>query len=307
MRKVWLMAAAVAALAACQPSASDPLAEAQRACESAKGQEQIAACTTVIDAEMVEAEARTEALTLRAAARREAGEVTAALRDYEAALQADETNVAALLGRADILLTSGQLDAASAMVERASATDRSGQAHLIMGRIAFHRGDYINAVTQLDSAIAQNGDLAQAYATRARVKKANNDREGARADFSDAIRRDGALAEARAGRCRLNLEDNENLDQARDDAEAAALADPRNVEGQICRGVLQLREKQNAEALASFTAALAVEPGNPEALFGHGIARMRTGDSQGSRDMNRAREFSEHIGQRYEQLGVNTW
>src|SRR5262245_3673819 len=102
MRKIWLMAAAVAALAACQPGATDPIAEAQRAWEYTAGQEQIAACTTVIDAEVVEAEVRTEALTLRAAARREAGEVTLALRDYEAALQADENNVPALLGRADI-------------------------------------------------------------------------------------------------------------------------------------------------------------------------------------------------------------
>jgi Flp pilus assembly protein TadD len=79
------------------------------------------------------------------------------------------------------------------------------------------------------------------------------------------------------------------------------------VEAQVCRGILQLRARQNEAALLSFAAALEVEPGNPEALFGHGIARMRAGDSAGSQDMNRARRFSEHIGQRYERLGVATW
>ncbi|HRK64859.1 MAG TPA: tetratricopeptide repeat protein, partial [Terricaulis sp.] len=124
--------------------------------------------------------------------------------------------------------------------------------------------------------------------------------------YGAALSFDGALAAARAGRCRLNLEENENLDQARDDAAAAVLADPRNVEALICRGVLQLRDNEPGDALATFSAALQQEPGNPEALFGHGIARMRTGDGQGAQDMNRARGFSEHIGQRYEQLGVST-
>ncbi|HRP10670.1 MAG TPA: tetratricopeptide repeat protein, partial [Terricaulis sp.] len=162
------------------------------------------------------------------------------------------------------------------------------------------------ALTHLDAALAQDRALAEAYAARARLRKANADLEGARADFNDAIRLNGALAEARAGRCWLTLEANGDLAQARDDAEAAVLVDSRNVEAQTCRGILQLRANEPGDALASFSAALQVSPGNPEALFGHGIARMRTGDGQGSRDMNRARDFNSHVGQRYAQLGVET-
>lgn len=311
MRSIWLAATLGAiALAACQPqpqSAPDPLVEAARACAEDEGQAQITACSTIIDAPQAEVGVRVQAFASRAAARRAAGDVTAALRDYEAALGLDGAHVAALLGRGDILLASGQLDAAQAMVDRAAAQDQSGQAQLLLGRIALRRGDNDAAQAYLDAALAQDDDLAQAYASRARLRKGNGDLDGARADYSAAIRRDNALAEAHAGRCRLNLETNTDLDQARDDAAAAVLSDPRNVEAQICRGILQLRAREPGDALVSFSAALQVEPGNPEALFGHGIARMRTGDAQGSRDMNRARDFSSHVGQRYEQLGVGTW
>ncbi len=306
MRKVWLAACVGAALAACVPSPPDPLEDAARVCATGEGQARIDACTMIIDTPGPDAAARAEAYVARADTRRAGGDVTAALRDYEAALRLDETHVNALLGRGDILRASGQLDAALAMIERAAPNDGSGRAELLLGRIAFTRGDPEAALAHLDAALTRDSDLAEAYAARARVRAANGDLASARDDYAAAIRRNGALAEARAGRCRLNLEQNENLDQARDDAEAAVLADARNVEAQICRGILQLRENEPGDALASFSAALQIEPGNPEALFGHGVARMRTGDGQGAQDMNRARGFSEHIGQRYADLGVNT-
>lgn len=306
MRAFHLIAGAALALAACLPSAPDPLAEAARACESGEGDARIAGCTTLIDAETTEPAARVAAYVSRADALREKGDVTPALRDYEAALGVDAESTTALLGRGAILLASGQLDAASAMIERAAPHDTSGRAQTLLGRIEVTKGNHVAALTHLDAALVQDDGIAEAHALRARVRKASGDLPGARADYSTAIRLDSALAEARAGRCWLSLEANENLEQARDDAEAAVLADARNVDGQICRGVLQLRANEPGDALASFSAALTVEPGNPEALFGHGIARMRTGDSQGARDMNRARDFSAHVGQRYDELGVRT-
>jgi Flp pilus assembly protein TadD len=79
------------------------------------------------------------------------------------------------------------------------------------------------------------------------------------------------------------------------------------VEGQLCRGVLQLREEQWAEAKTSFEAALAVESGNPIALFGRGVARRRSGDRDGTEDMNQARDFDGNIGQQFDRFGVRTY
>jgi hypothetical protein len=50
-----------------------------------------------------------------------------------------------------------------------------------------------------------------------------------------------------------------------------------------------------------------VEPGNPTALFGRGVARRRGGDGDGSRDMNQARDFDHHIGEQFDRLGVRTY
>jgi Flp pilus assembly protein TadD len=84
-------------------------------------------------------------------------------------------------------------------------------------------------------------------------------------------------------------------------------AAPENVEAQLCRGVLQLRGGDWANARAAFEAALAVEPGNPTALFGRGVARRRSGDNDGRDDMNRARDFDRHIGERFDELRVATF
>jgi Flp pilus assembly protein TadD len=95
--------------------------------------------------------------------------------------------------------------------------------------------------------------------------------------------------------------------QARADADAAAAADPRNVQGQLCRGLLQLRAGEWAAARSSYEAALAVAPGNPSALFGRGVARRRSGDNEGREDMNQARDFDSHVARSFEDLGVDTY
>jgi len=68
-----------------------------------------------------------------------------------------------------------------------------------------------------------------------------------------------------------------------------------------------LREGEWGNAKTSFEAALAVESGNPIALFGHDVARRRSGDNDGTDDMNLARDFDGHIGQQFDDLGVRTY
>ena len=62
-----------------------------------------------------------------------------------------------------------------------------------------------------------------------------------------------------------------------------------------------------ADAKASFEAVLAIDAGNTTALFGRGIARNRSGDRAGTRDMNQARDFEQNISQRFDEYGVRTY
>lgn len=306
MRKIWLVGAVVAlALAACERPAE--VSDSERCLTAEEAEAKIEACTAAALNNTLTPEQRAIAYSTRGDAYDEAGDVTAALRDYGAALELDDENPAALLGRGRILLASGQLDAAEPALRRAIELNNSGQAHELLGRILVRRGEFSEAITAFNNALSHEPRLASALAGRARAKQRLGDIDGAANDYDQAIRIDDNLAEARAGRCWLDLNEERELARARQDADAAAAADPRNVEGQLCRGVLQLREGEWANAKTSFEAALAVESGNPIALFGRGVARRRSGDRDGTEDMNQARDFDGNIGQQFDRLGVRTY
>ncbi len=308
MRRLWIIGVLAFGLAACDRL--DPLARDRAACadDTRPNEERVAACTALIESGELDEAERAEAQALRADAHYDAEAVTPALRDYEAALRLDENNARAIEGRAAILLASGQLDAAEPLIDRLiEAGAPSANVLRMKGDIAAQRGAHAQAIEHYDAALEANPRLALAYAHRARARQRLDNAAGARADYDAAIRYNGALAEARAGRCWLNLLEERDLEQARNDAEAAAAADPQNVEGQICRGVLQLRGEEWQGARASFEAALVAEPGNPTALFGRGVARRRGGDGEGREDMNLARDFDRHIGERFDDLGVRTY
>jgi len=306
MRKIWLTCGVLAlALVACERT--QDVSTSERCLTAEEAEAKIEACTAAAQDESLTPEQRSVAFSTRGEAQEEAGDVTAALRDYGAAVELDGENPAALVGRGRILLASGQLDAAEPAVRRAIELNQAAEAYLILGQIQVRRGEFSEAITSFNSALSHEPRSAVALAGRARAKQRLNDLEGAANDYDQAIRADGNLAEARAGRCWLDLNEERQLDRARQDADAAATADPRNVEGQLCRGILQLREGQWADAKTSFEAALAVESGNPIALFGRGVARRRSGDRDGTEDMNQARDFDGNIGQQFDRLGVRTY
>ncbi len=307
MRKIWLAGAVLAlALGACERDTTE--VDEMNACLIAEEAEaKIEACTAATQNEALTREQRSLAFSTRGEAKEEAGDVTAAQQDYGSALQFDEANPAALLGRGRILLASGQLDAAEPVLRRAVELNQIGEANELLGQIAVRQGEFSEAITLFNAALDHDPRSASALAGRARAKQRLGDLDGAANDYSAAIRADDHLAEARAGRCWLDLNQGREFVRARQDADAAVLSNPNYAEGQLCRGVLQLRDGQWADAKTSFEAALAVESGNPIALFGRGVARRRSGDSDGTEDMNQARDFDGHIGEQFDNFGVRTY
>lgn len=308
VRKLVLLGFALA-MAAC--GEVDPLAAARAACANAESETeaQISACTTLIESGELGQSERAIALANRGSARVVAGDITQALRDFEAALAADDQNMHAIMGRASILIDSGQVDAAQPLVERLVASGAyRDNAHFLAGRIAAQRGDIAAALGAYDAAIAANPRFAPALANRAGLKQTQQDYPGALADYDAAIAINPRLSPALAGRCWTRvLQEDGDIPRARADGDAAVSYDPRNVNGQLCRGLLQLRASDWAGAQESYEAALEVEPGNPAALFGRGVARRRAGDGAGREDMNQARDFDRHIAQRFDDLGVRSY
>lgn len=307
----WRVAALlVLMLAACERA--DPLARARADClnDALPASAQANACRALIDSGNLPAADRANALAHSGAAHARAGDTRTALQDFAAALAIDDGNAAALEGRAAILIRSGQLDAAQPLVERLVSVSGNAKAHLMAGEIAAGRGDYNAAIEAFSGALQREPRNAAALAGRARMKEALGDNDGAKTDFDAAIAIDPRLADARAGRCWLAIEQNRdaaNDGQAREDAEAAVAAAPRDFNAQTCLGILALRAHQWPEAKAAFDVAVDVRPGDPLALFGRGVARRRGGDGPGLTDMNQARDFDHHIGERFDQLGVATY
>lgn len=310
--RTWIgvVLAGALALAACEQR-PDPLADVRRTCADARAEAEARrnACTTLIESGAVEATERAEALAYRGDATREAGDVTAALRDYTAALEIDSELMRAVAGRAEILIESGQLDAADPLVARLIESGALPErAHFYAGEIARLRSDFPAAIAAYNRAIEADDRHYRALTERGRIKQAHEDYAGAIEDYDRAIAINPQYAPAFAGRCWSRvLQDEGGLDRARADADAAAVYAPRVVQGQLCRGLLQLRAGEWESARLSYEAALEVEPGNPNALFGRGVARRRSGDRQGIRDMNQARDFEPNIGRAFEELGVRTF
>lgn len=310
MRTHWIVVLVLGAvLAACQEP--DPLAAARAACAEAQSEAEarIEACTALLDSGALDETERAEALARRGAAVQEAGDVTAALRDYNQALELRDDVMIAVKGRAAILIESGQLDAAEVMAQRLLQNEAfPADANYFVGRIAAARGDAAAALEAYGRAIGADGRYVDAYAARGAILQAQQDYAGALADYDRAININAQLSPALSGRCwtRVLMEDGD-LERARADARDAVEIDPRNVQGQLCRGLLSLRAGEWADARAAYDAALEVEPGNPTALFGRGVARRRGGDNDGREDMNQARDFDRHVARRFDDLGVETY
>ncbi len=309
--RAWLGVAAVLVLAACEQTQPDPLAEVRQSClgDGVEAEARLEACTVLIDSGTLNGAERGDALAHRGAASEEAGDVTAALRDYRAALQDAPDAMLAVRGQAAILIESGQLDAAEPLVQRLVESGQfAATAHFLSGEISRKRGDIASATAAYDRSIAADSGYFESFAARGSLKQDQADYAGAIEDYDRALRLNPQLTPALAGRCwsRVLMEDGD-ITAARRDADAAATGNPRNVPAQLCRGLLQLRAGEWAGARTSYEAALDVEPGNPDALFGRGVARRRGGDDAGREDMNRARDFSANIGRHFEELGVRTY
>lgn len=274
-----ILAMAVLALAACQEA--DPQAASKRACDSEDSDptNRIGACTTLLEegGEMEEAD-RAAALAHRGSAQLKKGEPTAALADFRAALGIDENNTDAMIGHADILVASGQLDAAAPILDRLiAAGEHVARAHALKGDIALVLRDRDSAISEYNSALSAEPRMTTVLASRARAKQDNGDLDGAFADYNSAISADGDNVPARAGRCwNRIMREEDNLGPARADAERAVDIDPRFVRAQLCLGLVMLREREWDRARTAYDAVLAIEPGNPTALFGRGVARRRS-------------------------------
>jgi tetratricopeptide (TPR) repeat protein len=98
-----------------------------------------------------------------------------------------------------------------------------------------------------------------------------------------------------------NIELHENLK----DCDVVLQIDPKNLRAWQLRGLTNLRLAQWQDAIADYTRALALNPMDPESLYGRGIARIRMNDSVlAKEDFTLAHRYAFDVYVNFDSLGI---
>jgi len=307
--RVWRVLALAIGLAACGQTATTVKPGAACGQDGLSPADTIREGSAAIDQGALDDQARANALANRGFAQSAKDDPSAALRDFVAALALNPENIHAKLGRAQILADSGQLDAAQPLIDSVIASGQfKAEAYAVRGNINARRGDDAAAISDFDTALQANPRMASVLAYRGQLKQDRHDLPGARADFDAAITIDAHNAKALAGRCwnRVEVmgEATSDVDAARSDGEAAIAANSSLLDGQLCLGLVLMKQEQWSRARAVYNDAVTLSPANAAALYGRGVAAKKDGDSHGGADIDHAYQINSRIDAEFERLGV---
>ena len=202
------------------------------------------------------------------------------LDDLDEAIKLKPDHVPALVTRAGMRLARGEqnrdagFEAAIADLDKASgASDKDNDVRFELGNLYARAGAYQAAIGQYDQWLERHTE-------------------------------DARVVEARGGRCRARALLNQDLDDALTDCNRAVRARPDGPFLHDSRGLVYLRMGKYDKAVADYQETLKVQPKNPWALYGLGIARVHLGmESEGKADMAAARASGPLIVALAERLG----
>jgi tetratricopeptide (TPR) repeat protein len=205
------------------------------------------------------------------------GDLSGAVRHYEAALARDPADADATCLLGVIHHKQGRPEQAIAWIERAVAIrpDVPGY-HASLGLAWQALGRPAEAADAFARVLALNPHDAEAHVNRGAVVLALGDREVALAHFRRAVEIDPRLAQARSNLGELLVEMGQP-DEALPHCQAAVALDPALVEAHLHMGDVLLALGRNAEAVAAFYQAYQIDENRVRAVVGVGLAAVRQG------------------------------
>jgi tetratricopeptide (TPR) repeat protein len=172
---------------------------------------------------------------------------------------------------------------------------------------AYHlKGENDRAIRDFDQAIKLNPSLAAAFFHRGTVYSAQGAHERAIQDFDQAIKFNPNYSSALNNRC-LSRATIGQLQEALSDCNAALWLRPDHGRATTLnvRGIVYLKLKQTAAALADFDTALKFAPKSASALYGRGMARRENGDiAGGNEDIRAAKAIQKDIADEFARHGI---
>ena len=164
--------------------------------------------------------------------------------------------------------------------------------HPARGRAYLRLGRLDEAISDLSRAIEAGGEDSGLYLSRAQAWIGKEDEDRALADISRAIRAAPDPSQAYMLRASIHGK-NGSLQKAHADlTQAVNVGQANKPRAHYYRGTLRMRLKRQEDALADFTAAIALDPRYGWAYYMRGHVRLKTGDAKAALDdLNRAAEI----------------
>jgi len=159
------------------------------------------------------------------------------------------------------------------------------------------------AMKELTGLIQSNPNDQAAYYKRGQLYAVKGAYPQALNDFDNAIRLNPRDVEALNNRCWVKMIVSDTT--ALKDCNDALSFRPNFADALDSRGLVNLKNNQNANAISDFDAALRLNPKLASSLYGRGLARQRTGAGpQGERDMTQARSIDPNIASDFASFGI---
>jgi tetratricopeptide (TPR) repeat protein len=228
-----------------------------------------------------------------------------AIADYTQAIKLDPKDYDFHVDRGWAYHLKGDFDRAIENHNEAIKLDRDNERAFIMRGAAWQRkGDYERAIKDNDEAIRINPKNASAYNIRGNDYRETLDYERALNDYNIALDIDPDDEVIFANRCFAQALARRYEAALKDCNEALRLRPADNWYALGRRGLVYLMMGENEKAVADFDAALKINPGNSNALYGRGVAKARLGDADGDTDIARAKGLQANIAEYFARHGL---
>jgi tetratricopeptide (TPR) repeat protein len=248
-----------------------------------------------------------DALILRGDAYRQMGDVGRAIADLDRAVALAPGNQRSYFFRGLANSRRGEKALALADYDKAIGIYPT-YADALVSRSAIYAADGKQdlALRDLDAAIAAQANSPIAFYNRGYVHFARREYDLAVADYDAAIDLDPKMGLAYANRCLVAAITGKDLQRALADCDIALKLMPTNPDVRETRGFIFMKIGEPAVAIIEYNAALESDPNRTIALYGRGMAKIKTGhQKEGEADQAAARALAPDIGAQFSMYGFN--
>jgi tetratricopeptide (TPR) repeat protein len=295
------------------PPGSPPNPEAVLACanrsdarDNASLDRQIAGCTTIVESENQATENLAFALHNRGNAYRNKEQFDRAITDYDAAIKLNASSGLAFVNRGAAHQGKGAVDRAMEDYNRGIELDPSlALAFFARGTLNLMTNRFDQAVADFDKGIKLDATEPHAFNNRGTAYLSIGQYDRAVRDYDQALKLNPQLASALGNRCWIHAFAYRDLPRALVDCDESLRLQPDAPNVARTRALVGLKLETLGKAVADFSAAIQLNARDARALYGRGLARIKSGDNGGQADLAAARKIRNDIADFYaKQYGV---